>query len=619
MFNLARNQSSSGRKPLLPFYWRIVVRPNIREAFLLCLLMLSNAVLGVVGVGLTMPLLDAMTKSGSTSPRSSLSLTKVALKWLGLPDSTHMVLLALLIGVGVVFLMQSALALCCQYFTAVIGNKLFRQVRLALFERFLYARYEDLSTKGRAAILNDIQGPSGAIQANITALGSLFMGIFNSAMFLGFMFYLSWWVTLVVGVLAFIGLSGFRRFIDWRSEACGRSLYKLQEDQVKLQVDAIDGVKVVKVHRLEQRLVEQVRSLLRAEKRPTLQLVLLGSGPSFIHEAGAILVVLGLAGITFLVPSAGMKLSTLGAFLLALRRFGSAISSINSVSVDLHRSRKSVEVIEEILYLTPLEKQGERPAPKVEELKLVDLSFRYACRPGHWALKNIDLTARRGTVTALAGPTGSGKSTVANLLIGLYDPVSGSILVNGADLRELNLTDWRKKIGYVSQDTFLFNATLRENIALWDETISQEEVEWAARMAQLHDFVTTLPEGYETMVGDRGLRLSGGQCQRVAIARAILRRPEVMIFDEATSALDNLTETAVYDALSNLREEAIVIVIAHRLSTIKNVDQIIVLWSGRIIETGTHNALINARGAYAKLYEGDAGEGTEGLGEMGQG
>jgi len=576
--------------------------------------MLGSAVLATVSVGLTIPLLDAVMKFDHASNNKALVTTVDILKLLGISTDVNIVIFVLLVVVGAVSLMASGLALLCQYLTAALGDKLARRVKSSLFERFLYARYEDLSKRGRAAILHDINDVPGSISANINALGSLFIGIFNGVLLLGFMFYLSWWATLVVGLLTIVGLSASRRFIDRRSEECGRRCYGLQEIQARVQVDAIDGIKVVKAHCLEQKLIERLRSLLKEEAGALLQLVLLNSGPSFIHEAGAILVVMGLAGITFLVPTAGMKISTVVAFLLALRRLGSAISSINTVSVKLNRSRKGVEVMEEVLYLTPLEKHGQGSVPQVEEVKLAGVSFRYASRPEHWAIKNIDLTARKGTVTALVGPTGSGKSTIANLLIGFYEPTAGAILINDADLGGLSLPDWRKKIGYVSQDTFLFNGTLRENIALWDETISPAEVEWAARQAQLHDFVMTLAEGYETMVGDRGLRLSGGQCQRVAIARAILRRPEIVIFDEATSALDNLTEMAVYEAITTLREEAIVIVIAHRLSTIKEADQIAVLWRGRLIETGTHETLMNARGAYAKLYEGVDGEGVETLG-----
>jgi ABC-type multidrug transport system fused ATPase/permease subunit len=171
-------------------------------------------------------------------------------------------------------------------------------------------------------------------------------------------------------------------------------------------------------------------------------------------------------------------------------------------------------------------------------------------------------------------------------------------------MREIDLVAWRKNIGYVGQDTFLFNSTLRENIALWNETVSLEEIEGAARVAQLDEFVQSLTEGYDTAVGDRGLKLSGGQRQRVAIARAILHRPGVLIFDEATSALDNVTEHAVHMAISQLRTDSVVILVAHRLSTVQDAEQIFVLHEGRVVEKGQHDSLLQARGHYWGLYKG---------------
>jgi len=225
-------------------------------------------------------------------------------------------------------------------------------------------------------------------------------------------------------------------------------------------------------------------------------------------------------------------------------------------------------------------------------------------------LDGISATMRRGTITAIVGSTGSGKSTLVHLLLGFYEPRTGAVLIDGVDLRRVDLAAWRRAIGYVSQDLFVFNATIAENIALGDD-FTPSQIEWAARIAQLHDFVAALPDGYETEIGDRGLRLSGGQCQRLAIARAVVRRPAVLIFDEATSALDNLTERAVYEAIRSLQREAIVIVVAHRLTTVKDADQILVLEAGCLVEQGVHDELLRQHGVYARLYVEDGRGGAE--------
>jgi ATP-binding cassette subfamily B protein len=173
-------------------------------------------------------------------------------------------------------------------------------------------------------------------------------------------------------------------------------------------------------------------------------------------------------------------------------------------------------------------------------------------------------------------------------------------------LDSIDLAAWRRKVGYVPQDSFLFNASVRENIVLWEPDANPADVERAARMAELHDFIEGLPQGYETRVGDRGVALSGGQCQRLAIARALFRHPRVFVFDEATSALDNATERAVYDAIRTLRQDAIVIVVAHRLSTIREADQIVVMDGGRVVESGTHTDLLGRGGLYARLFQVDS-------------
>ncbi len=603
----------SNKQSLLPFYWRTVVKPNIWPALMISLLMLAGAILEMVPIGLIMPLLNSLIKPGAVSQDKVFSSMGEVLKFLGLSQSVNMLLFTLLVVVCVVFMVRGALSLLQVHWMSAIALELRRKISCSLFEKSLRARYEDQSKKGRGTILNDINGPADATASAINSLGIFFAGMLNALVLLGFMVYLSWWASIIIGVLAIGGVQALRRILDRRSYVSGRVLYELERDLTRVEIDSIDGLKVVKAHVLESPIIRRQQSIVVAQLRPRLRLALIQRIPTLVNEVGASFIVLGFGAATFLYPSVGMDFPTLVAFLMALRRINPAIGAINNASSKLNEIRRSIEVIEEVLHLTPQEEWGQRVISRVEEIKFANVSFYYASRPKQWALKGVDLTMRRGSMTALVGSTGAGKSTIANLVVGLYTPISGTILVNNVALQELDLAAWRRKIGFVSQDTFLFNATLRENIALWDETVSQAEIEWASRVAQLHDFVSSLPEGYDTVVGDRGLRLSGGQCQRVTIARAIVRRPEVIIFDEATNALDNLTETAVYGAIDTLRESAAVIVIAHRLSTIRGANQIVVLRSGSMIETGTHDSLMKARGSYAKLYEGEGSESGAGL------
>ena len=228
------------------------------------------------------------------------------------------------------------------------------------------------------------------------------------------------------------------------------------------------------------------------------------------------------------------------------------------------------------------------------------VSFTYpgADRP---ALSRIDLDIPAGNTLALVGETGSGKTTLGALIARLYDPGSGSVRIDGTDIRDMRLTDLASVVGVVSQETYLLHASVRENLRYAKPGATDADIEAAARAAQVHDLIAGLPDGYDTMVGSRGYRFSGGEKQRIAIARTLLRDPRVLVLDEATSALDTETERAVQQAFDALAKGRTTITIAHRLSTVRNADQIVVLDRGRIAEAGTHTSLITGNGRYALL------------------
>jgi ATP-binding cassette, subfamily B, bacterial len=239
------------------------------------------------------------------------------------------------------------------------------------------------------------------------------------------------------------------------------------------------------------------------------------------------------------------------------------------------------------------------------EVVVRDVTFRYD-PDGPPTLADVSFTASPGSRVAIVGETGSGKTTLGYLVARLYDVSSGSVSIDGVDVRDLSFASLRELVGVVSQDTYLFHGSVRENLRFARPDASDEELADAARAARIHDHLASLPEGYDTVVGERGYRFSGGEKQRIAIARAVLRDPPVLVLDEATSALDVETERAVSDALERLGEGRTTIAIAHRLSTVRDADLIIVLDRGRVVESGTHEELLEVGGRYAALVERDA-------------
>ena len=308
-----------------------------------------------------------------------------------------------------------------------------------------------------------------------------------------------------------------------------------------------------------------------------------------------------------LAPGAA-SIGTIVAFTTLQTRLFWPIQSLLGVAVDLQSSGALFERVFEYLDLPVDLVEGSRELEGVRgELRFEDVSFRYDAEADEWTLRDVDLAVPPGTTLALVGETGSGKTTLGYLASRLYDPERGAVRLDGADLRDLRFASLTDAIGVVSQETYLFHASVRENLRFARPDASDEEIEDAARAAQIHDTIVALPDGYDTIVGERGFRFSGGERQRIAIARTILRNPPVLVLDEATSALDVQTERAVGEALDRLAEGRTTIVIAHRLSTVRDADQIAVLDAGEVVERGTHDELLALGGRYAALVARNTG------------
>jgi len=367
--------------------------------------------------------------------------------------------------------------------------------------------------------------------------------------------------------------------------------------------ETVHGIRVVKALAVESTMLKRFSSQTAHYVHTALRNERVSALVPVVNDTFGILALVGVffAG-GMALESGQIVASNLVTFLFLLFGLMQPITSIVSTIASMQRGIAAAQNVAGLLDEQPTITDGSsKPGTFSTELAINDVSFSYGS--GN-VLRNITLNIPRGETVAFVGASGSGKSTLLDLVLRFYDPQQGNISFNGQDIRTFSLPEYRSMFGMVSQETILFNDTVFANITLGMENVTSEQVEQAARIAHAHDFISQLPDGYNTVIGDRGMRLSGGQRQRLAIARAVVRNPQILLFDEATSALDTESERIVQAAIGNVLSNRTAIVVAHRLSTVVHADKIFVFDNGTIVETGTHNELLAMNGVYTRLYAG---------------
>jgi len=514
-------------------------------------------------------------------------------------------LVPLALAAGAATLVEAGTSFALSQVLGVAAQRAINEMRKAVQAHVgrLPVSYFDSTQTGVliSRIMNDADGVRNLVGTGIVQLVG---GFITAAIGIGVLFYLNWKLTLVILVV----LAVFGGVMAWAFKVL-RPLFrergKIQADITGRLNQTLGGVRVVKAYIAEpqeessfrgnvDRLFDNIRKSMTGVSTTT------SVSTAIVGVIGVLLIIYGGRAIL-----AGEM--TLGDFVMYLVFIGLVVGpvvQIASIGTQITEAFAGLDRIREIRSMATEdagdEQRGTLPDMR-GEIEFHDVSFQYD--PDKPVLQHISFRAPAGSTTALVGSSGSGKSTLVSLVMAFHRPLSGKITVDGRDLAELKLRDYRAHLGVVLQDNFLFDGSIAENVAFSRPDATRAEIEEACRTAHCDEFVARFEKGLDTVVGERGIKLSGGQRQRVAIARALLARPKLLILDEATSSLDSESEALIQDGLQQLRSNRTTFVIAHRLSTIRSADQILVLENGEIVERGTHRELIARGGRYKELHD----------------
>lgn len=520
----------------------------------------------------------------------------------------NMIIIFCVVLLGV-YIIKLFLNYCLQYWGHIVGVRIQGDMRKAMFkklEKLPYSFYDEIQTGTiMSRIINDLMdiselahhGPEDLFLSMVTFIGAFIIIAFMN-------------IYLALIVFIFLPIMLFFLVKRRKKQKEAFKLMRVRTGEINAQVESsISGIRVSRAYGASKHEIEKFDksniSFQKARAEAYRQMGIFNAGINFFSDLLYLISILS-GGLFFyfnLIDSGEFT-----AFILYITTLITPIRNFIAIFEQIQNGSTGFERFVEIMNET--EEEEDEDAIELNEInqgiKYENVTFHYGKKDIdeiNYVIKDFSLSIPKGQTIALVGPSGGGKTTLCHLLPRFYEIDDGKITIDDIDIRKITRDSLRKHIGIVAQDVFLFSGTVKENIAYGNLDASEEEIIEAAKLANIDAFIATLPNGYDTYVGERGVKLSGGQKQRISIARAFLKNPEILILDEATSALDNVTEMQIQDALDKLCKGRTTIVVAHRLSTVKNADRIVVINNEGIVEEGTHEELIKRDGMYASLYK----------------
>jgi len=549
------------------------------------------------GIGLIIPFVESLN-GGHALPSSIGPLRYLTGIFEGVPTETRIWLIPLCILASVV--LRNVLLYANTLVFSRLNWNICHRLRCEIFDQLLNVEYGYLERKKAGNLLHTLNGQTWQTTQALSALAGMVVNACTILVFAGLMLIVSWRLTLLTAAVS--ALISLAAFAATRSiSAAGRRAAEANAAFVSYAMEILGAMKAVRAFVRED--CERTR-FNETSANACSAFVKLDRVTGFVGPLSEVLSTSLLIAIVMTGVRSAAVLPAMIAFVFMLYRLQPKMRQFDMARAGLAACLPDVEEVLRILDRSdkPYTRSGsQRFCGLRSGISLHSITFRYhgSDLP---ALTNVSIRIPKGKTTAIVGPSGAGKSTLIDLLFRFHDPIEGEIRVDGIPLKQFDLKSWRERIAFLSQDAFIFNATVRENIAFGRAGASDDEIVAAAKKANAHEFIQQLPSGYQTILGERGVRLSGGQRQRIALARAVVRDAEILVLDEATNSLDTISERLVQDALAEFSRERTTIVIAHRLSTIEHADQILVLDNGRVVEQGKLDEVLRSEGLFARLY-----------------